>query len=539
MSGLPGNKFSFARGEVVAPVGFWERGSEASGFIPPSGRSFTPPPPAPVSASAPDQSRAPKTAATSPSGETHSLPLSVAQGMGNALPLPKQNTKADDFGWKAGPKEISCKEINESLIGREVARDTYLDGRIRERQLREQSEAIIERLERMGIQGRLTRGDTAVVGLVSGQAELATDYRNCNLIPYQQSRNVHTMLKNVRYLVDTTKAKRMRMLVVSAGWCRLESYREHHKAHTRRMSKFAAHPKLKDFGIEVQFYNVENTIHRADDGAAMMNLHSHVLFRSNRYLGKQKWTEFLDFAKGYFPKGYVHDSKIQKANEVVKYCFKPAEFDLLSDDEFAELFHQVSGGRPKFDPETGEVETRKGENGELIAVHEGPLKFFHPLGALREFRSTLHKNRQNLIQVPTVDGRWIWRLTERKERQPRPESEAGERPNVVLAITRPMPKFTRRMEPCVIVHDYTGNFEEMVTANGLEGVVSEAKSIFAKREAEEKKAAQKANTDSQGASPSMQHTTTTTVPERNAPSWGQDWSPPPQNPHGHAGGRLQ
>lgn len=452
------------------------------------------------------------------------------------LPLPKENTKADNYGWNAGPREITSREINETLIGREVARDTYLDGRIRERQLREQSEHIIRRLERMGIQGRTVRGETCFVGLVSGEAELATDYRNCNIIPVQQSRNVHNMLKHVRYLVDTTKPGRLRMLVVSGGWCPLLSYRKHHKAHTRRMSKFAAHPKLKEYGIELQFYNVENTIKRADDGAAMMNLHSHVLFRSTRYLGKRKWAEFLDFARNFFPKGYVHDSKVQKANEVVKYVFKPAEFDLLTDEEFAELFHQVSGGRPQYDPETGEVKCREGENGELIAVREGALKFFHPLGALRAFRSKLNESNQKLLQVPTVDGRWIWRLTERKERQERPESEAtGERPNQVLAITRPMPKFTRRMEPCVIVQNYSGDFADMVAANGLYDAVSEAKAIFAARIEADEKAAWEAHREAQGEAPSMKHTTTTTVPDGTGHMRAQHRPPPQASP----GGMLQ
>ena len=454
------------------------------------------------------------------------------------LPLPKENTKSDNFGWNAGPREITSREINETLIGREVARDTYLDGRIRERQLKEQSEHIIRRLERMGIQGRTARGETCVVGLVSGQAELATDYRNCNLIPVQQSRNVHNMLKHVRYLVDTSKPGRMRMLVVSDGWCPLTGYRVGHKAHTRRMSKFAAHPNLKEYGIELQFYNVENTIKRDDNGVAMMNRHSHVLFRSTRYLGKKKWTEFLEFARNYFPKGYVHDSKVQKANEVVKYVFKPAEFDLLTDEEFAELFHQVSGGRPKFDPDTGEVETRQGEDGELISVREGALKFFHPLGALREFRSMLKHSNQKLIQVPTVDGRWIWRITERKERQERPDSDAGERPNMVLAITRPMPKFTQRMEPCVIVQDYTGDFAEMIAANSLECAVSEARGIFAERVAQDEKAAREAHRDSLRATASMKHTTTTTVPKRDAKTWSKHRPPPPSR-HEEFRGTLQ
>jgi len=95
------------------------------------------------------------------------------------------------------------------------------------------------------------------------------------------------------------------------------------------------------------------------------------------------------------------------------------------------------------------------------------------------------------------------------------------------------------MEPCVIVQDYTGNFAEMVEANGLEGPVSEAKGIFAIRVAQDEKAATEAPEDSQGASPSMKHTTTTTVPERDAHEWAQDWSPPPPDPKGHTEGRLQ
>jgi hypothetical protein len=263
--------------------------------------------------------------------------------------LPPTLSAKDAYGWEAGPREISCKEIDRRLIGREVARDGWIDGQRRARQLREQSEDFVRRLERIGIQARSERDETVMVGLVSGQVETVANYRNCNLIPVQQSRNVHDMLKHVRYLVDHSRPGRLRMLVVSGGWCRYDEYRKHHRAHTRRMSKFAAHPTLRDYGISIEFYNVENTIHRAD--VAMLNMHSHVLFKSHRKLGRKKWCEFLEFARNFFPKGYVHDSKIEKPNEVVKYVFKPSEFDLLTDGELAEFWHQIVGGRPKFDPD--------------------------------------------------------------------------------------------------------------------------------------------------------------------------------------------
>lgn len=448
------------------------------------------------------------------------------------FPTPKELTAKDGFGWDAGKNEITSKEIWEQMIGREVARDTFLDSQIKARQLRDQSDALVSRLERMGIQGRTTRGETAVVGLVSGEAEWTTDYRNCNLIPVQQSKNVHDMLRHVRFLTDVTKPGRLRMLVVSGGWCPITEYRQHHKTHTRRMSKFAAHSTLKRLGISIEYYNVENTIHRDVNDTAMMNMHSHVLFRCNRYLGKKKWAEFLEFSKGFFPKGYVHDSKVEKPNEVVKYVFKPAEFDLLTDAEFAELFHQVSGGRVQFDPETGEIITREGDNGERIEVREGALKFFHPLGEMRRFRSKLKANGQKLLLVPTKDDRWVWRVTEKKTREERPESGGGRTDNIVVAITRPMPKFTPRMEPCVIVQGYTGDFAALVHENALEEAVSDARGIYQGRVKEDALRAE--NESLKGRSSSapkrsapMKHTTTTTVQNLDTHSRSRNRPPPP------------
>jgi hypothetical protein len=455
--------------------------------------------------------RAPKALATSPSGETGGSTNSAQAKPGKTPPTP----------------EISDKEIWNTLVGRGVSRDTFIDGQIRERELRNQSDAIVERMERCGLQGRSARGGVSIIGLVSGQVEKATDYRNCNLIPAQQSRNVHDMLKHVRYLVDTSPRKsQFRMLVVSGGWCRFDKYRKHHKLHTRRMSKFAAHRLLKEFGIEVLFYNVENTIHRSEN-TAMLNMHSHALFRSRRFLGKKKWIKFIQFARDFFPKGFVHDSKIENPKEVVKYVFKPSEFDLLTDDEFKEFAQQVIGGRCQVDPETGEILTREGPGGELIEVLEGPLKFFHPLGSMRAFRAELRKDRQKLIMVPTADDQWVWRKTEKKKPRQIPEAQDCPRDNILLAITRPMPKFTPRMEPCLIVQDYTGDFDKLVRANGLTRAVSDARNLFADRARKEEAALRRAENASGSEATSMKHTTTTTVPEWDWEGGVKHHSPPP------------
>lgn len=453
--------------------------------------------------------------------------------------LPKTLSASDNFGWDAGPKEISTRELDQELIGREVERDSWIESQRRSRLLREQSEDLVRRLARIGIQARTGRDDTTIVGLVSGKAERATDFRNCNLIPAQQSRNLHDMLTHVRYLFDHTRPGRLRMLVVSGGFCRYDEYRKHHRAHTRRMSKFAAHPKLLEYGISIEFYNVENTIHRKE-GVAMLNMHSHVLFQSRRKLGRKKWCEFLEFARNFFPKGYVHDSKIHKPNEVVKYVFKPSEFDLLLDHELAEFWHQIVGGRPKHDPETGEIQTRINENGETVDCLEGPLKFFHPYGSVKAMRRDLRECGQKLILVPTNDDRWIWRLTEPRQPEERPDA-VDDRPadNRVIGKTRPMPRFSPRREPCVIVQNYDGDFDRMVRLNGLGATVQEARDTFAARERKDALAARERDLSAAEGAP-LSGTQQRQLSESRTPKEGH--SPPfipPDSQPDHYQGMIQ
>lgn len=452
--------------------------------------------------------------------------------------LPPINSAKDNFGRNTGPREITSREIERCMIGREVSRDTWVDGQRRARLLRDQSEDFVRRLERIGIKARSDRDETTIVGLITGRAERATDYRNCNLIPVQQSKNVHDMFKHVQYLMEHTRPGRLRMLVVSAGWCRYDEYRKHHRAHTRRMSKFASHPKLKEFGISIEFYNVENTIHR--DDVAMLNMHSHVLYQSHRKLGREKWCAFLEFARNFFPKRYVHDSKIEKPNEVVKYVFKPSEFDLLKDDELAEFWHQMVGGRPKFDPETGEIETRVNDAGETVDCCEGPLKFFHPYGSIKKMRRDLRERGQKLIKVQINDGRYQWRVTEPSQPEEKPEPNPDRsKENMVIAKTRPMPKFSPRMEPCVVVINYDGDFDRMVRLNGLQRTVNDAHAILAQRKQIEARAAREAaQSADEGAS--LSRTLQRQLSQSGTPNGGQ--APPEIPPEPQSGiyqGMLQ
>jgi len=428
---------------------------------------------------------------------------SLEKNVGSVSKLPetvKTLGPKDAHGWLDQPGEISGRQIDERLIGREISRDQWIDGQTRARQLREQSEDIAGRLEGQGIPMRQDR-EITMVGLVTGLAERSTAFRNCNLIPQMQSRNMHDMMKHVRFVFDTTKPGQLRMLVVSGGWVPLEGYREHHRAHCRRISKMAALPALRAAGVEVLYYNVENTIQRDDDGQVMLNLHSHILIRSTRRLGKKKWRALMDCLKRHFPKGYVHDSPIREPAEVVKYVFKPSEFKALSDGELAELFWQMHG-RP--------AEVTGKDHG------EGPLKFFHPLGAMRRFRQSLKADRRKLMMVPTQDDRWVWRVTEKKEPKPVEASSAQPQKNMLLAITSPSPRFSPKMEPVLVVLDYTGDLDAVIRQAGIEERATYARLLFNRPQKPDQ-----ARRESAG---SMKHTTTTTVLETGPP--GQAQAPP-------------
>jgi hypothetical protein len=392
------------------------------------------------------------------------------------------------------PPTISEGDLAKALVGLEVPRNPFLDSLIRKRELREQSDNIADRLEACGIESRTKRDPISLVGMVTGKVDELPNYRNCNLIPSVHSRNMRGMHRHVDYFISGIRKKsHLRMMVISVGWIYLDEYREIHKAHTRKMSKWANHPKLKEWGIKPVFYNVENTIQRDGNGRAMLNLHSHVLINCTRYIGKMKWAEYLEFTRSFFPKGYAHDSAIQKAAECVKYCFKPSEFEILTDAEFGSLARQIMGGTERIDLNTGEVTT------------EGALKFFIPLGALRKQRREL--KGQKLVKIPVGDT-WQWRITEKHRPDPKPQAGISKSENVVLAITAPIPVFTPRREPCIIVQGYTGDFEAMVRHAGLGETVERVKALYAEKQASY-----------------MKHTTTPDVPNNPA-----HIHPPPDHP---------
>lgn len=249
------------------------------------------------------------------------------------------------------------------------------------------------------------------------------------------------------------------MLVISNGWVPVSGYRQHHTEFRRRISRWAAHEKLSDLGIEVVYANIENTLQISEGACAdtiSLNQHSHVIVRCRRYLGREKWTAFIEWTRRQFRKGYVHDAgKIRSPNEAVKYAFKPLSLLELPQDVLAVLAEQCER-----------------------------LRFYVPMGELRELRRELEpvaervdprtgeiipaRGRRRLIRVQLKGRNVEWRILECGSSSSRPdrESEASvATADVIVAVTLPHARFTRRCEPCLIVSSYSGQLDRLMQNN--------------------------------------------------------------------------
>lgn len=383
------------------------------------------------------------------------------------------------------PRRITDEKLWGALVGREVGRDGYIEDQSRARVLREQSQDIAGRLAGQGIELRDTSRALVFIGACSGLIDKkAISYRNSNLLPEVQSRNVHTVMRELQCFMDHQDARKMRMLTVSAGWVPLIHYKREHQALLRRISKYFRRRVVIEAGIEPIFYNVENTIKRGDDGQIYLNLHSHILIRAGRYLGREKWAAFLEDARGWFPKGYVHDSPLKKAAEVVKYVFKPSEFEKLEGWELA-----------------------------LLAVQCHRQKFFHPVGRFKLWRRKLKEEGLRVKRVPKGD-QWEWRSVPKAKRDI-PEKGAPPPPaGRVIAITAPSPRLSTRMEPILVVEGYAGDLDALAHQNGIEGVLDRARRLWHRAAAQPRV--------------SIEDTTTTTVLN--------DHHPPPRSTRAREGG---
>jgi hypothetical protein len=309
------------------------------------------------------------------------------------------------------------------------------------------------------------------------------------------------------------QTKQLRMGVFSAGWIQLDELAAKIRTLRLLLRRVAQDRKLRRWGVNLIFGNMETVMWRQCTGAVRAHLHSHIGLRCRRYLGPRVWRMVLARLRqlNTLKPGQYHDAGyIRNFEELTKYMTKatsPMEVDAAE---------SASGAR--------RIGLLNLSTSELVAYHKGILgcKRFMAYGELKKYRSRLDKARvvtrttrriDNLetgesidktveqatrVQLARDSATGRWKLFEGWPRDLRPEydKKPSEREDIVLGLTFLALRAADgvlRLAPALRMLNMTGaTVEALCERRGLEHLLKEATALWRARiQAEEATASKK------------------------------------------------
>lgn len=348
------------------------------------------------------------------------------------------------------------------------------------RRLAEQSETIADALERMGMPARLD-SEISAIGAITGKVEVLPAYRAIRFLPAVAARDRRPVLNGMKYFIQHHRAARFfRYAVITAsepvpfgGELRKEIQRL-----SRRISKWATEARDRD--VEILFRGIEFTRATAADRDAeaarrmpssfigpadapltrrfgaetvLYHVHANILTWPQRAMKDSDWSGFLRMTWRSVKGHWQDNGRIEKAEELVKYCLKPADIKEAPDHEILWLYQQTER-----------------------------LKLVQPMGPFAAFMADLEKAGEKVVRVRSGDGGRLQRVRkssllnhhskdgpqgdqEGDATQPAPSmldsddrapKDAGrKRPsNLVLGVSLPQWRHTPWAEPLILVQRY-------------------------------------------------------------------------------------
>lgn len=371
------------------------------------------------------------------------------------------------------------------------------------RLLAEQSESMADALERMGVPARL---DTAIsaIGAVTGQVEALPAYRAIRFLPAVAARDRRPVLNGMKFFIQNhPRARYFRYSVITAS----EpvpfggDLRKAIQRLSRRVSKWAT--KARDRDVEVLFRGVEFTRASAADrdaeaarrmtssfigpadapltrrfgaGTVLYHVHANVLTWPQRAMKDSDWSGFLSMTWRSVKGHWQDNGRIEKVEELVKYCLKPADIEDAADEEILWLYQQTER-----------------------------LKLVQPMGPFAAFMADLEEAGEKVVRVRTKDGGRLQRVRKSSrlnhhakdkpegvngddptkpapsvldgdERAPRSDGSRRKPTNLVLGVSLPQWRHSPWAEPMILVQRYVpgainradgARLEEIETEKGL------------------------------------------------------------------------
>lgn len=321
-----------------------------------------------------------------------------------------------------GAARYGHNDILKKNIGWQIDVNAWVAHSKASRVLAAQSETIADALERNDIQSRLQSNITCI-GAVTGIVESVPLYRAIRFIPSVAARDRRPVLNGLRFLMlHHPRARYFRYAVftspepiVSGG-----ELREAIQRLSRRISKWA--DKARDHDVDVLFRGIEFTRATAAERDAvahdrgqtsdlaerfgadtvLYHVHANVITWPKRAMKDEDWSAFLSMTRKAVKAHWKDNGSIKKADEIVKYCLKPADLASATDDELVWLFRQTER-----------------------------LKLVQPLGPFAEFMSGLEKAGEKIVRLKSAESGKLVKV--RKSRRLGGHKDKSERHDAFLA----------------------------------------------------------------------------------------------------------
>ncbi|WP_414900428.1 hypothetical protein [Rhizobium cremeum] len=363
----------------------------------------------------------------------------------------------------AAPARRTHNDVLRSNTGWFTDAVSWAKRRVASQTLEQQTAHLAGALGRAGIS--VTReGDVTLISGVTGIIEQQPVYRAVRILPTVAGRDRRPILNDAKFWMGNhPNRKYFRFAVmtcpepVPVGG----DLRGAIQGLSRRITRWAS--AVGEFGVHVLYRGIEFTRDTAaergmedryDPDTILYHVHANVVYWPTRKMKDEEFQRFLKFTRESVGAWWRDNGKVERLEEVIKYCCKPADTLAAGDDELVWLYHATS-----------------------------KLKLCQPLGLFKEWRAELEKAGEKTVCVnvgrgqgkllrvkkmhrnQTDDKQADGEATEGEEgtsddvpeekpkREDRPEDSAPAT-NIVLGMTLPQWRHSPWAEPLIIVQHY-------------------------------------------------------------------------------------
>jgi hypothetical protein len=303
-------------------------------------------------------------------------------------------------------------------------------------------------------------------------------YRAIRFIPSIAARDRRPVLNGLKFWMENHPNSRYFRYAVFTAPEPVPSggaMRESIQRLSRRISKWAK--KARDHGVEVLFRGIEFTRATATerDAAAaergalsdlserfgpdtvLYHVHANVITWPKRAMKDAGWSAFLSMTWKTVKAHWKDNGSIQKAEEVVKYCLKPADIANADDEELAWLYHETERLKlvQPLGPFADFMAGLKEHDEKIVRVRIGT----HSASKLLKIRKSrrLGGDRQTVEDGVVESDPASSHETSDKTESSEPEITVGDKTpptNMILGISLPQWRHTPWAEPVILVQRY-------------------------------------------------------------------------------------